>query len=96
MNAHTVRNYARAVGLGSKYVYQAIPRMLTLWLDIGENPRAASHSIFAKIQAAICQAVDNVPAYKVRSLHTRRALWSALNLVAVVHGVPSNRVQGGT
>ncbi|KAH0840168.1 Nop14-like family-domain-containing protein [Lanmaoa asiatica] len=70
MNAHTVRNYAKAVGLGSKYVYQAIPRMLTLWLDFGENSKAAAHPVFLKIHAAICQAVESVPAYKARSLYT--------------------------
>ena len=67
MHAHIVRNYAKAVGLGSKYVYQAIPRMLTLWLDHGENPKTAAHHVFAKIHIAICQAVDSVPAYKARS-----------------------------
>lgn len=66
MNAHIVRNYVKAVGLGSKYVYQAIPRMLTLWLDLGENPKTATHPIFSKIHGAICQAVESVPAYKVR------------------------------
>ena len=70
MNAHIVKNYAKAVGLGSKYVYQAIPRMLTLWLDLGENPKTATHPVFARIHGAICQAVESVPAYKVRSHHT--------------------------
>lgn len=66
LHAHTVRNYARAVGLGSKYVYQAIPRMLTLWLDLGENPKIATHPIYSKVHTAICRAVDSVPAYKAR------------------------------
>lgn len=70
MNAHIVRNYAKAVGLGSKYVYQAIPRMLTLWLDLGENPKTAAHPVFSKIHGAICQAVESVPAYKARSRYT--------------------------
>ncbi|KIJ20461.1 hypothetical protein PAXINDRAFT_174826 [Paxillus involutus ATCC 200175] len=64
MNAHTVRNYAKAVMHGSKYVYQAIPRMLTLWLDLGENPKTANHAIFTKINGAISSAIDSVPAYK--------------------------------
>lgn len=74
MNAHTVRNYARAVGLGSKYVYQAIPRMLTLWLDIGENPRTSNHHVFAKTHTAVCQAVDSVPAYKASFHYTNESL----------------------
>lgn len=90
MNAHTVRNYARVVCLGSKYVYQAIPRMLTLWLDLAENPKAVTHNIFPKIHSAICQAVEGVPAYKAGPLFTDPT--PLLNLVAVVHSVPSNRV----
>ncbi|KIJ69878.1 hypothetical protein HYDPIDRAFT_79167 [Hydnomerulius pinastri MD-312] len=64
MNAHTIRDYVKAVMLGSKYVYQAVPRMLTLWLDLGENPKTAGHAIFSKINGAISSAIDGVPVYK--------------------------------
>ncbi|KAH7887463.1 hypothetical protein F5I97DRAFT_2009110, partial [Phlebopus sp. FC_14] len=64
MNAHTVRDYGKAMLWGSKYVYQAIPRMLTLWLDLGENPKTASHPIFAKINSAVATAIDSIPMYK--------------------------------
>ncbi|KAF9238832.1 hypothetical protein BU15DRAFT_88266 [Melanogaster broomeanus] len=64
LNAHTIRNYAKAVMLGSKYVYQAIPRMLTLWLDLGENQKLINHAIFLKINGAISSAIDGVPAFK--------------------------------
>lgn len=77
MHAHTVRNYAKAVGLGSKYVYQAIPRMLTLWLDFGENPKTTTHPVFLKIHGAINQAMESVPAYKARSLYTNKHFTTA-------------------
>ncbi|KAG9317708.1 hypothetical protein JVU11DRAFT_1921 [Chiua virens] len=64
LNAHTIMNYVKAVGLGSKYVYQAIPRILTLWLDLGENNKTKSHTIFIKVQTTVGQSVDTIPAYK--------------------------------
>lgn len=34
---HVVVNYLRAVAFGVKYIFQTIPRLLTLWLDLGED-----------------------------------------------------------
>lgn len=28
----------QALAYGSKYIYQTMPRLLTLWLDMGEDP----------------------------------------------------------
>ncbi|KAG6335950.1 hypothetical protein ID866_3139 [Astraeus odoratus] len=64
MNVHTVKDYSRAMMHGSKYVYQAIPRILTLWLDGGENPTIASHAFYAKINSAVAAAIDTIPVYK--------------------------------
>ncbi|KAJ2903302.1 uncharacterized protein MKZ38_010119 [Zalerion maritima] len=32
-----IENYVRALGFGTKYLYQTLPRVLTLWLDLGAN-----------------------------------------------------------
>jgi len=32
-----VRQYGNSLLNGSKYLYQTLPRMLTLWLDLGES-----------------------------------------------------------
>jgi serine/threonine-protein kinase ATR len=32
-----VRQYGNSLLNGSKYLYQTLPRMLTLWLDLGER-----------------------------------------------------------
>lgn len=32
-----IRHYGHALEYGSKYIYQCMPRMLTLWLDFGSN-----------------------------------------------------------
>ncbi|OCF57218.1 hypothetical protein L486_04674 [Kwoniella mangroviensis CBS 10435] len=34
---HTCHSYSLALQHGVKYIYQTMPRMLTLWLDLGEN-----------------------------------------------------------
>ena len=35
MNSTTIKCYGAAIRFGSKYVYQTVPRLLTLWLDMG-------------------------------------------------------------
>ena len=67
MHAQTIVNYGRAASIGSKYVYETIPRMLTLWLDLVEKPKAKSHPYWTRIENAIAEAVVDVPAYKARS-----------------------------
>jgi len=34
---HTVQNYLSALKFGVKYIYRTMPRLLTIWLDLGEN-----------------------------------------------------------
>ncbi|KAI6100243.1 hypothetical protein F5141DRAFT_1009738 [Pisolithus sp. B1] len=64
MNLHTVREYSKAMMHGSKYVYQAIPRILTLWLDGGENTKISNHAFYAKINGCVATAIDSIPVYK--------------------------------
>ncbi|KAI5993676.1 hypothetical protein EDD15DRAFT_2388093 [Pisolithus albus] len=64
MNLHTVKEYSKAMMHGSKYVYQAIPRILTLWLDGGENPKISTHAFYAKINGCVASAIDSIPVYK--------------------------------
>ncbi|KAF9450926.1 hypothetical protein P691DRAFT_724995 [Macrolepiota fuliginosa MF-IS2] len=63
MNLATVRTYARAIKQGSKYVYQTVPRMLTIWLDLGESQSADKDSI-SKCNSQAQKAIHEVPAYK--------------------------------
>ena len=32
---HVCKNYSRALLYGTRYIYQTMPRYLTLWLDFG-------------------------------------------------------------
>ena len=36
-SVHTCHYYILALKHGVKYIYQTMPRMLTLWLDLGEH-----------------------------------------------------------
>jgi hypothetical protein len=36
-----VHNFARALRFGAKFIYQALPRMVTIWLDFGAWPGIA-------------------------------------------------------
>ncbi|KAK1226693.1 hypothetical protein PQX77_010337 [Marasmius sp. AFHP31] len=64
MNHYTVKSYAKAIKLGSKYVYQTVPRLLTLWLDMGENERIAAHEVYAKINEVVSRAIKDSPMFK--------------------------------
>jgi serine/threonine-protein kinase ATR len=66
MNLYTVKFFAKAIRYGSKYVYQTIPRLLTIWLDVGEHVTLSSTETFTKLNAAVAKAITETPAYKVR------------------------------
>lgn len=36
-----VHYFSRALRFGAKYIYQALPRMVTIWLDMGAWPDIA-------------------------------------------------------
>ena len=65
MNLQTVRCYGKAIRYGSKYIYQTVPRLLTLWLDMGENAVVADTEIFQRVNKEVAKAIQSVPTYKV-------------------------------
>lgn len=70
MSYYTVRCFTKAIKFGSKYVYQTVPRLLTLWLDAGEDRSVASHEAFRKMNEAVAKSIKEVPVYKVRLIAT--------------------------
>uniref|UniRef100_A0A0W0G3C2 non-specific serine/threonine protein kinase n=1 Tax=Moniliophthora roreri TaxID=221103 RepID=A0A0W0G3C2_MONRR len=64
MNIYTVKAFAKAIKLGSKYVYQTVPRLLTLWLDLGDNEKVANQDMFRKINDVVDKVIKNSPMYK--------------------------------
>ncbi|KZT05577.1 uncharacterized protein LAESUDRAFT_655532 [Laetiporus sulphureus 93-53] len=68
MNLQTVKAFAKAIRYGSKYIYQTVPRLLTLWLDMGENSVISTGNIFPRINDEVAKAIKSVPVYKARLL----------------------------
>ena len=67
MNLQTIRCFTRAIRYGSKYIYQTLPRILTIWLDMAEGVRPGDKAeIFKKINEEVLKAIKGAPAYKVK------------------------------
>ncbi|KAF9462064.1 hypothetical protein BDZ94DRAFT_1283268 [Collybia nuda] len=64
MNLYTVRSFAKAIKFGSKYVYQTVPRLLTIWLDLGEERTVGGTDVFKKLNDVVSRAIKEAPTYK--------------------------------
>ncbi|KAF9534591.1 hypothetical protein CPB83DRAFT_754578 [Crepidotus variabilis] len=64
MIQYTIRAYVKAIMNGSKFVYQTVPRMLTIWLDMGENKKICHEDSYKKMTEVIAKAFREAPAYK--------------------------------
>ncbi|KAH7105864.1 hypothetical protein BKA62DRAFT_809018 [Auriculariales sp. MPI-PUGE-AT-0066] len=62
-NIRTVQNYAKSLEYGSKYIYQTMPRMLTLWLDHAEDP-TINMKAYHKMHGAMQLAQHRIAVYK--------------------------------
>jgi serine/threonine-protein kinase ATR len=65
MNFQTIKCFTEAAAYGNKFVYQTIPRLLTLWLDMGERKVPAENPLFDKINSVVANSIDSIPVYKV-------------------------------
>jgi len=62
------RLYGKALTLGPKYLYQAMPRLLTLWLDLGQQAMAATSLAAAELQhvnTIMMELAEVLPEYMV-------------------------------
>jgi serine/threonine-protein kinase ATR len=66
MCCFTVKSFVKALKYGSKYVYRTLPRLLTLWLDVGEEVKLSATSDFSKMNEAVSEAIKSIPAFKVK------------------------------
>lgn len=41
MGKLVIENYLRSLAFGAKYIFQTLPRVLTLWVDLGSEPEQA-------------------------------------------------------
>jgi serine/threonine-protein kinase ATR len=65
MNFQTIKCFTEAATYGNKFVYQTIPRLLTLWLDIGKRKVSAENLLFDRINSVVASSIDSIPVYKV-------------------------------
>lgn len=61
-----VRSFMKAIKYGSKFTYQSVPRLLTIWLDMGEDKELRKTESFIKVMAEVNRILPDIPAYKVR------------------------------
>ncbi|KAG2060248.1 hypothetical protein BDR06DRAFT_872755 [Suillus hirtellus] len=64
MNFQTIKCFTEAAAYGNKFVYQTVPRLLTLWLDMGERKVTAENPLFDKINNVVASSIDSIPVYK--------------------------------
>ncbi|KAI0268140.1 hypothetical protein BC834DRAFT_678146 [Gloeopeniophorella convolvens] len=64
MRLSTVRCFTKAMKYGTKFIYQTVPRLLTLWLDMGEDTSVNQHECFTKINAEIHRTISGVAVIK--------------------------------
>ncbi|KIJ37345.1 hypothetical protein M422DRAFT_118575, partial [Sphaerobolus stellatus SS14] len=91
LNYQTIKCYTKTLQLGSKYVYQTMPRLLTLWLDLGESK---DNAVVAKANGKIASAMRSIATYKwltafpqivSRIDHSNRSVFEVLsNLITKV------------
>ncbi|KAG1768696.1 hypothetical protein EDD22DRAFT_1041450 [Suillus occidentalis] len=94
MNFQTIKCFTEAATYGNKFVYQTIPRLLTLWLDIGERKVSAENPLFDRINSVVASSIDSIPVYKwftafpqivSRIGHLNRIVYSVLSkLISLV------------
>ena len=68
-----MRAFLKAIRYGSKFTYQSVPRLLTIWLDMGENATLRKTESFNKVMGDINSILPDIPAYKVCTGYSWRA-----------------------
>ena len=76
LNMGTVRQFIEACKCGSKYIYQALPRLLTLYFNVGDDDAEVYKSDeFTTMNLLMRKAIKNIPMYKVSLLPRSRWPW---------------------
>ncbi|WVR00045.1 hypothetical protein IAU59_007187 [Kwoniella sp. CBS 9459] len=82
---HTCHYYCLALRHGVKYIYQTMPRMLTLWLDLGEVKHAANPTQIQlnRITQLLNKARRELPAYQIvsRIVHPHKEVAAVLKKI---------------
>jgi len=87
MNFYTIKAFSKAVMYGSKYVYQTVPRLLTIWMDVGEDPLASSTDQAKKMSDMMAKVFVEAPVYKVSRYNLRRFPQYSLSFSGTLHSL---------
>lgn len=70
MNLTTIKCYAKSIVLGSQHIYETVPRLLTIWMDMGERTFPVDYhgQKLSNVSAIILESFRGSAKYKVRSL----------------------------
>lgn len=92
----TIECYAKAIRYGSKCIYQTVPRLLTLWLDMGAEAEPGNEAV-AKATKEVYKSFKASPRYKASKTekreHPRLTLYAYLVVYSISTNVVSNRAQ---
>ncbi|KAJ3131138.1 hypothetical protein HK100_006742 [Physocladia obscura] len=65
------KNYSIALTFGTRYIYQTLPRLMTLWLDAGsalirkpEPTDSKASTAFSQVNKLIKRLIEKIPAYQ--------------------------------
>lgn len=94
MNLNTIKCFGEAITHGDKYIYETLPRLLTLWLDMGENRKdIPDHKPTRRATAFVSKITNTVPTYKwytafnqivSRVDHPSPTIWAVLQQLIIV------------
>lgn len=91
----TVKTFAKSIMHGSKFTYRTVPRLLTIWLDLGEDPLTAPHHLFKQMTEDIARAIRGAPVYKVRYPFPFAGNFHTYLILQVVYRVSTNCFSSG-
>ncbi|KAI0700624.1 hypothetical protein BC835DRAFT_1404834 [Cytidiella melzeri] len=106
MNLNTIKCFGEAIAHGDKYIYQTVPRLLTLWLDMGETHKnAPDHKATKKATAFLMKHARDAPTYKwytafpqivSRIGHPSGTVWPVLQglIIRVIREYPRQALWG--
>ncbi|EDK45716.1 conserved hypothetical protein [Lodderomyces elongisporus NRRL YB-4239] len=61
----TVRNYLRAVSLSTRYIFEALPKLITVWLDFAKRPKKtkSAEKILLQMVGDVNASLISIPNY---------------------------------
>ncbi|KAJ3219045.1 hypothetical protein HK099_004838 [Clydaea vesicula] len=93
---YIIKSYGRALANGTRYIYQTLPRILTLWLDFGEkvigDNKLFEQTKFKDVLVRIMEMKDRLPIYQFltafpqlisRIDHPNQNVYNILELILV-------------